>query len=339
MKSKIIFAIIAIILVSMVSTLLVKTKYSPDSEITVFAESGTSVGGIIWDNITWTEANSPYIITSTVQIPENVTLVIEPSVTVLLDNIWGQMFLVHGTLYAHGTINNKIVFDGGETASFFSVDGSTSDAFIDLEYCVIKNGVRFWSDGHGYFSLRNSELMNLTDWSYIWYPGKDVLIEQNTFRNTAGFSIGHSDANVSILNNFFTENRGFVIKNWASYGSSKTIIKFNSFLNMTGIVLELPSGYTDAAMIATENYWGTTNTSEIDSMIYDMNDDITCAGFINYLPILLAPHPDTPTIDTIPDLPPNLLVLLIVMVLSVGALIFKKNLPSVRTTDNLLLHF
>jgi hypothetical protein len=29
-------------------------------------------------------------------------------------------------------------------------------------------------------------------------------------------------------------------------------------------------------------------------MIYDKNDDITCAGFIDYLPILTEPHPDTP---------------------------------------------
>ena len=30
-------------------------------------------------------------------------------------------------------------------------------------------------------------------------------------------------------------------------------------------------------------------------MIYDKNDDIGCNGFINYLPILQTPDPNTPT--------------------------------------------
>lgn len=63
---------------------------------------------------------------------------------------------------------------------------------------------------------------------------------------------------------------------------------------MSGIVLKLPAGYDTAAMTATENYWGTNDTAVIDSMIYDKNDDIRCAGFIEYLPILTEPHPETP---------------------------------------------
>jgi len=84
------------------------------------------------------------------------------------------------------------------------------------------------------------------------------------------------------------------VQNWASYGSSRTIVKYNSFINMSGIVLKLPSGYTNAAMVANENYWGTQDINIIDSMIYDQNDDITCAGYIEYLPILVEPHPDVP---------------------------------------------
>jgi hypothetical protein len=63
---------------------------------------------------------------------------------------------------------------------------------------------------------------------------------------------------------------------------------------MNGIVLKLPSGYPSTSMIATENYWGTKDTSEIDDMIYDKNDDITCANYIEYEPILTEPHPNVP---------------------------------------------
>ncbi len=150
-----------------------------------YGSSGTSVGGIIWENTTWTLENSPYIITDTVQIPANVTLTIEPGVTVTGS---GNMFLVHGRIYAHGTIDDKITFTGG--TPLFNVDGSGPDAFVDLDYCTIKNGGSFWWDGHGHFNLTRSELTNLVSYSYVWYPGKDVYIEYNKFVNTAGFSIG-----------------------------------------------------------------------------------------------------------------------------------------------------
>jgi hypothetical protein len=298
MNKKIIAAFKAFILIC---AFLAVITCIPDSRMTVLGQVGTSVGGILWDNATWTLANSPYTITSTVQIPENVTLTIEPGVAVNTQ-INDDMFLLHGIIVAQGTVDEKIVFDGGNTANFFNAEGSTAESFLDMDNCIVKNGKRFWWEGHGYFSLRNSELINLIDYSYIWYPEKDVLIEHNTFMNTAGFSIGNDYANVSIINNFFTENRGFVIKNWASYGSSRTLVRFNSFLDMEGVVLELEPDYSTAEIVASENYWGTTNTSEIDTMIYDKNDDLNCAGFIDYLPILTEAHPDTPVFSATPEM-------------------------------------
>ena len=55
--------------------------------------------------------------------------------------------------------------------------------------------------------------------------------------------------------------------------------------------LKLFLGDPSASIVATENYWGTLNTIEIDSMIYDRKDDITCVGFIKYLSIVGEPHP------------------------------------------------
>ncbi|MGB9693757.1 MAG: hypothetical protein ACPLYF_02830 [Fervidobacterium sp.] len=261
-----------------------------------YGSPGTPVGGIIWKNTTWTLENSPYIITDTVQIPENVTLTIEPGVVVTKPTA-GDMFLVHGTIYAHGTPDNRITFDGGGNSNFFSAEGSEKDAFLDLEYCVIKDGISFWPptgySQYGHFILRHSKLVNIASYSYVWYPPRDVYIEYNTFINTAGFSIGHSSSSVYIRYNLFKGNRGVLVENWASY-SGETVVQYNSFVDMAGTVLALPPGYSSAAMIATENYWGTTDTKVIDSMIYDKNDDIRCAGFIEYLPILTEPHPDTP---------------------------------------------
>jgi hypothetical protein len=280
-----------------------------------YGGSGTTVGGIIWENTTWTLENSPYNITDTVQIPENVTLTIEPGVTVIKSKAC-DMFLLHGTIYAHGTIDNKIIFDGrgyysltiiGNTivsgrTSFFNAENSNSNAFLDMDYCIVKNGVSFWWGGHGSFSLKHSELSNLIYYSYLWYPYRDAIIEYNKFINTNGISIGtDGDIKVYVRHNLFKKKYAtflieseFCIKNWASYGESETIVKYNSFIDMDRIVLELPEGYDSAAMAATENYWETNDTAVIDSMIYDRNDHILCAGFIDYLPILSNPHPNTP---------------------------------------------
>lgn len=88
-----------------------------------------------------------------------------------------------------------------------------------------------------------------------------------------------------------------------SWGESETVVQYNSFINIDGIALKLWPGHNNSAMTATENYWGTTDTSIIDSMIYDKNDDITCAGYIDYLPILTEPHPETPVPGPTPPLP------------------------------------
>ena len=272
------------------------------------SQAATEVGGIISSDTMWTKENSPYLITSTIQIPEGVTLTIEPAVTITMPSS-GDMFLLNGTILAHGSVNSKIIFDGGNNSNFFSPKNSNADTFLDLDYCVIRNGLSLWPPtGHeqyGHFRLRHCELINLAGYSYIWYPKRDIYIEYNKFVNAGGFSIGHNgDVKVYMQYNLFDgknsslpSHANYWIENWASYDSSKTIVKYNSFISTEGIVLELPSGCDKAAMSASENYWGTQDTSVIDAMIYDKKDDITSAGYIDYLPILTEPHPSTPSWD------------------------------------------
>jgi PKD repeat protein len=266
---------------------------------------GTLAGGIISEDTTWAKENNPYIISDTVQIPSGIKLTINPGVTIKAPSSV-DMFLINGEIFAHGTQTARIVFDGGNNSNFFDSKNSSIDTFLDLEYCKIMNGKSFWPPSsysqHGAFSLKHCTLENLTYYSYIWYPQQDIYIEYNKFINTGGFSVGHDD-NIKVYiryNLFDTKNPNlpsyadYCVQNWVAYSSSQTIVKYNSFINMNGIVLKLPSGYPSTSMIATENYWGTKDTSEIDDMIYDKNDDITCANYIEYEPILTEPHPNVP---------------------------------------------
>ena len=86
----------------------------------------------------------------------------------------------------------------------------------------------------------------------------------------------------------------YTIQNWAAYGSAMLYAHHNSFWDLGAIALILPAGYSSSQMIGTANYWGTTDPSMIASMIYDQNDDLSCAGVIDFSGYLSTEHTDTP---------------------------------------------
>ena len=74
-------------------------------------QAATDVSGIISSNTIWTEPNSPYNLTGSVLVDNDVKLTIMPGVTI---NLNGFTIMVNGTLVAKGTSNNHIKFNGGE---------------------------------------------------------------------------------------------------------------------------------------------------------------------------------------------------------------------------------
>jgi len=259
--------------------------------------SGTIVGGIISGSTTWTLDNSPYTITDTVQIPGGNTLTIEPGVIVTKPS-GGVMFLLAGAIVAHGTIDNRIVFDGGGNSDFFSMQLADSLTVLDLEYCIIKNGNSFWfstrTNQWASLTLRYCELIDISSYSNMYYflsTGHTIYIEYNKFINSAGFLIGcDPEVYAYIRYNLYKGNRGSVLKIKPTC-SDRMIIEYNSFVDIDGVALELCISIDQNA---SNNYWGTTDTDVIDSMIYDGKDYIGITAFIRYLPILTESHPDTP---------------------------------------------
>ena len=291
------FILLSLLLASLFLTL----QILPTNNLVASGNMGTQVGGILTSDTTWTTANSPYTIISTIQIPENVNLTIEPGVTVTAQPSVDTMFLINGIIQAHGNATNKIVFDGNGHSNFFKTNHLIAKGFVDLDYCIIRNGQSaFWFSNTGSFNLTNSDLSNLSQESYLWYPSQDIYIEFNTFTNTSGIKIATDDYSsnssgfVFIKYNLFINNQGYIINNFASYGLSKTFVNNNSFSDTSGIILQVEKTSTTADMDASQNYWGTANTTIIDSKIYDKNDDLSCSSYINYLPVLDAADPDVP---------------------------------------------
>lgn len=258
------------------------------------SKPATKVSGIISGNTIWTEESSPYVITSTIQIPAGVTLTIEPGVTITTSRR-GAMFLLHGTISARGTPSNKIIFDGGGVSqSFFITSGGAGSA--DFDYCIIRNGQDFWT-GVGHFNLTHSELTNLTKTLYSGSPTEDMYIEYNRFTNTRGLTNINphfgSKATTYIRYNLFQGTTATVLYVWENHDRGMIVVKYNSFIDIDETIMGLRS--ESANFDATENYWGTLDTDIIDQKILDKNDSIVIKSYITYLPILTEPHPSTPT--------------------------------------------
>jgi hypothetical protein len=114
--------------------------------------------------------------------------------------------------------------------------------------------------------------------------------------------VGFNGVNVVLRYNRFVSKHpslpsyaDYWVQNWqcTCNANQYLLVEFNSFLD-EGIAVELSPGYDGAKLDARNNYWGTTDESVISSKIYDSNDDITTAGYIQFIPYLTAPHANTP---------------------------------------------
>jgi hypothetical protein len=263
---------------------------SPDYTL-VTSDTATLVGGIISENTTWTQWGSPYLIISTIEVPAGVTLTIEPGASTSMSGSGDYVFIVHGTVLAHGTPGKMVTLDGG-MHSFFSCENAGPEASVDLDYCAIKNGASLINFARCFY-LGHSEVTNLTEYSDISFgPTKDVYIEYNKFTNASGFSTG-GGANVYIQYNYFNA-RNLAVQDvpWiVNKAGPATTVSNNFFIHRDGIALMLQGGRGSEGMVATNNYWGTQNKRVIEAMLWDKHDDSDLAGYIEYMPIRTSPEP------------------------------------------------
>ena len=158
------------------------------------------VSGNITEDTTWTFANSPYVVTGTVQVLEDTTLTIEPGVTVKFNT--DTSLKIDGELIAIGTVDNRITFTSNQA---FPVGGdwngikfiSTADGSVfntDTNYVsgsIIKHvkieyaGRSALDVGNITLYIDNSVFENIT-YSAIISPGLNTKITNNIFRGITG---------------------------------------------------------------------------------------------------------------------------------------------------------
>lgn len=256
----------------------------------IISLSGTDVGGIISTDTNWGQAGSPYNLTEDVQVDTSVTLTIEPGVII---NGNGYKMQFWGTLSAVGTPDNYIHFNQTHIA--------TGGGLIEIRYAFISDGGIFQNISQGgSLILTDSHIRGIQESIEIWYPVSDCFIERNTFYipNNHFFSIWtalRGGIDLYVRNNSFMvmggDNNVGLIDVWYVLDGSETIVKYNSFLNTNQVAVSVSY---DGVMTATSNYWGTNDIDLVESMILDRNDDLNRPSYIDYVPILTEPHPDTP---------------------------------------------
>ena len=272
----------------------------------VFAQTNKS--GIVSSNETWSLQGSPYTLTGTVQVANGVTLTIAPGVEIIGDNKKLEIF---GELNAIGKADSMIVFN-----SAVITPGSTSpneNHSINIDFAKINEGKLYPATGnavYGNLTLKNSLIKNLKGYLYLWYPTSECVIEKNVFYNSGGIETMTRNANIRIDNNFFRNDisesssvKGYAVQNAATYESSSTILRKNTFYNTDKVAINLRVGYTSAKIDAKENFWNTTTESVIKSMIHDKDDDLNSASLIDYSSFLTSADLSTPTYNPVLKVP------------------------------------
>ncbi len=173
------------------------------------------VGGMLTEDTVWTAVNSPYVLTSSIQIPAGITLTVEPGVTVFGQGING--IIVQGKIVAVGTDTSPVTFTSladsapGEWAGFFFWDGSGH-----FENAVIKYG--------GY--PINGYPLSGTNVNVAGLAGSEgVTIRNSIIQGSNGFGmfvpISYLDS-LHLENVTFTQNITDRVRMTAAFGSTIT---------------------------------------------------------------------------------------------------------------------
>jgi hypothetical protein len=261
---------------------------------------------MVRSNSKFVKKNSPYMITQTLEIPENIELIIEPGVEIR--SSIQTVFLINGILTVNGTLQERVIFTGNPGVYFSTNDAPRLGSNVDINYAVF-TGANYllYRSGNTPFSVRNSEIVNIKNQTYIWYPTGSMTIEKNIFRNSGGITLGFDGRtssknpakSIAIRNNLFVgkPTNGYWVECWVSYGDTLKVYG-NTFYGGPYNAVQVKPGYDSAFLDASSNFWGTTNSQEIAAMVLDSSDSIQYKSAISTANALSSADPNTPAIST-----------------------------------------
>jgi pimeloyl-ACP methyl ester carboxylesterase len=244
------------------------------------ALASTAVSGTIPADTTWTLANSPYVVTSDMDIPVGVTLTVEAGVVVKFQ--YATNMTVEGTLHAVGTLMSPIYF-----TSFTDdvVGGDTNGDGVDTTpYAGWWHHIEINAGGTGVF-----------DYVTVRYAGWFPMPSTGIANNGGTVALSHS----------ILASNGF--DGYAHHGGTSTITYteimdhsyYGVFVSNDGSGFHMHHGNIhdngmfalyapDATVVdATHNYWGTL-TGPLSFFNPDgMGNEVSPE--VQFIPFLVAP--------------------------------------------------
>jgi predicted outer membrane repeat protein len=266
--------------------------------------ASTEVSGEITSDTTWTEANSPYIVTSNVLVSEGVTLTIEPGVVVKFES--GKAMQIDGELIARGTEGEPIVFTSNQASpapgdwggiifsdssvnATYDAEGNYLSGCI-MQYCRVEyTGVVNTSPVRIVSSFLFIDHCDIADsaGSYIYVDGGSARITNNTMVRSGG--VRSHESTVIISGNTIANGSGGI-----SIGDSTALINGNAIINTVGYgVHAVESAGTISGNIITNSssrgIWankctltisGNIISNNLDTAIYAEYGELTINGNI-----------------------------------------------------------
>lgn len=241
--------------------------------------------GDIYHSGTLRKAGAPYVVTGDILIKDYTSTVIwtiDAGVEMRFDagkriNVGYPPSNQNGGLTVQGTVSEPVIFtsnqpSGTQTPGYWAginlVRGPMTIDHAQIEYADSGVSVTSGSASFGAPTIQNSLIQNNNNGIYF-------------YASTAP----------NILNSTITNNGRGIYAECNLPSSCSPTINFNSISGNTNYNLETYSNFGNASATtinALNNWWGTTNLSQIENSIFHFADDPTRAH-VNFVPYLDAP--------------------------------------------------
>ena len=233
--------------------------------------------GIVRDSIT-VSRDQTLSLAGDVQLAEGAEILLEDGAT-LLGN--GHTIQVFGRFATEGTSTTGAVIEGAS----LSGKGGT----VDIVGTRVEGGELFPSFDKDGFGDKGKLTINQStiDLNNSISAQRDTAIDGSILKDT----VIKADQGATITNTTFIGTSSIEHTSWIDASS---LIQGNNFLG-DGVKLELSGFFDNEHKISSAgNYWGTTNTGEIEEKIIDGNDDLNIKGTIDLSSTLDKPAVDAP---------------------------------------------
>ncbi len=251
-------------------------------EITLTAENGVELGGIISEDMTL-YPNVHYIVTKTLAVEEGAVLTILPG-TVLKFKKGVSLYIPMGSLHCEGEPGNMIVFTMADNET-----GNIED--LNLKKNTVKYtkffGLRFNSNNNKTYGLSTVNMINCIvencySGNYL-FSNKTLLNKTNVMYSSGATHIYASNftfSNSNVIGNYVNEN-------YPDYWGKATYISSNAFGNRG----KSSGEYTNIGYYSTTpknylpelpNYLGSAREDIIRKGLWDMNHPTYNSGYGSY---------------------------------------------------------